>query len=335
MLLTWDRAGTTTAEAWGSGAEWLVDRAPHWVGLYDDVGGFDPTLHPTIADWTRRHPGIRLPAAGVIWQELLLVLLGQRVTTEEAVKSWARIVYGWGEPAPGPLDLRLPPTPEIVASKSYVDLHRFNVERRRADAILLAARRANRLEEAATMAPQAARTRLSALPGLGQWTATSVITATHASCCATTDCRRWSTTPSPATPVVSRQMRGATRSCVAISPRGRGIANASSDCSTPLASRYRDAGHARSKPTFADSDATRDASRDATRDATRPVSRRRCGVRPCCTCPPRNVPTITAQRRPAVSGDRPVDEPLSPLRSRCVRSLRWSPAPPLRPPRRG
>ena len=179
MLLTWDRSGTTTAEAWGSGADWLVDRAPYWVGLHDVVEGFDPTLHPTIADWARRHSGIRLPAAGVIWQELLLVLLGQRVTTEEAVKSWARIVYGWGEPAPGPCDLRLPPTPEAVASKTYVDLHRFNVERRRADAILLAARRANRLEEAATMDPEAARTRLSALPGLGHWTATSVITATH------------------------------------------------------------------------------------------------------------------------------------------------------------
>jgi 3-methyladenine DNA glycosylase/8-oxoguanine DNA glycosylase len=179
MRLTWDRSGATNAEAWGSGAEWLIDRAPHWVGLHDDVEGFDPTVHPTIAEWARRHPGIRLPAAGVIWQELLLVLLGQRVTTEEAVRSWARIVYAWGEVAPGPCELRLPPAPDVVASKTYVDLHRFNVERRRADAILLAARRANRLEEAATMTPADARVRLSALPGLGSWTATSVITASH------------------------------------------------------------------------------------------------------------------------------------------------------------
>ena len=179
MRVSWDDRGTTTAEAWGSGAEWLADRAPHLVGLHDDLEGFDPSLHPRIAEWARRHSGIRLPSAGVIWQELLLVLLGQRVTTEEAVKSWARIVHEWGEPAPGPCELRLPPPPEAVASKTYVDLHRFNVERRRADAILLAARRANRLEEAAAMAPDDARVRLSALPGLGLWTATSVITATH------------------------------------------------------------------------------------------------------------------------------------------------------------
>ncbi len=179
MLLTWDSAGTTTADAWGPGASWLLDRAPHWVGLHDDLSGFDPSLHPTIAEWWRRHPGIRLPAAGVIWQELLLVLLGQRVTSEEAIKSWARVVYAWGEPAPGPCELRLPPRPDVVATKSYVDLHQMNVERRRADAILLAARRAGRLEEAAGMDAVAARARLSALPGLGVWTATSVITATH------------------------------------------------------------------------------------------------------------------------------------------------------------
>lgn len=179
MRLEWDRTGTTTATAWGDGAEWLCERAPHWVGLHDDLSGFDPSLHPMIRTWAHRHPGIRLPAAGVIWQELLLVLLGQRVTTVEAVRSWARLLAQWGEPAPGPCDLRMPPSPDVVASLSYVDLHRYNVDRRRADAIALAARRANRLEEAAAMTPAAARERLSALRGLGMWTATSVVTATH------------------------------------------------------------------------------------------------------------------------------------------------------------
>ncbi len=179
MLLSWDGRGATTAEAWGSGGAWLLDRAPHWVGLHDDLEGFDPMIHPRIAELAGRHSGIRLAAAGVIWQELLLVLLGQRVTTEEAVKSWERMVYTWGEPAPGPFELRLPPTSAAVASANYTDLHRFNVERRRADAILLAARRASRLEEAATMTAAEARVRLSALPGLGLWTATSVITSSH------------------------------------------------------------------------------------------------------------------------------------------------------------
>ena len=177
MLLTWDGTGTTDADAWGPGAEWLLDRAPHWVGLRDDVSDFRPELHPAVARWSRLHPGIRLPAAGVVWQELLLVMLGQRVTTEEALGSWARLVRDWGDPAPGPCELRLPPRPEVVASKSYVEFHRRNVERRRADAIVSAARRASRLEQAATMTPADAYARLTALPGLGAWTATSVIIA--------------------------------------------------------------------------------------------------------------------------------------------------------------
>jgi 3-methyladenine DNA glycosylase/8-oxoguanine DNA glycosylase len=177
MRLSWDGSGTTTAEAWGPGADWLLDRAPRWVGLLDDLTGFDPTLHPTIDEWWRRRPGLRLTAAGVIWQELLLVLLGQRVTTEEAVKSWARMAYAWGEPAPGPCELQLPPRPEVVAAHSYVDFHRMNVERRRADVILSAARRADRLEDAATMGVDDAIARLTALPGMGAWTATSVVNA--------------------------------------------------------------------------------------------------------------------------------------------------------------
>ena len=179
MRLTWNSSGDVTAEAWGDGSEWLLDRAPHWTGLDDDIAGFDPALHPRIEQLWRAHNTTRLAAAGVIWQELVLVLLGQRVTTEEASKSWNRMCRIWGGPAPGPCELMLPPTPAAVASLSYTDLHRVNVERRRAEAILLAAKRAHRLEEAATMSVEDALTRLSALPGLGIWTATATVLASH------------------------------------------------------------------------------------------------------------------------------------------------------------
>ncbi len=179
MLVEWTTAGDATATAWGPGTDWLLDAAPRWLGHHDDPAGFDPSIDPRIARAARLHGEVRLAASGVIWQELLAVILGQRVTTREAARSFRRIVDAWGEPAPGPLGLRLPPTPEAMAERSYVDLHRMNVERRRADSILLAARRANRLEEAATMGIPDALRRLSALPGLGVWTATSTIGACH------------------------------------------------------------------------------------------------------------------------------------------------------------
>ena len=179
LRLRWDGSGEVVAESWGDGGGWLLERAPHWLGLHDDLTGFDPSLHPTVAEMWRRHGRFRLAASGVIWQDLVLVILGQRVTTEEAARSWNRMCRTWGEPAPGPCDLWMPPRPEVIASLSYTDLHRINVERRRADAILLAAKRANRLEEAATMTVPDALRRLCALPGLGIWTATATVLASH------------------------------------------------------------------------------------------------------------------------------------------------------------
>jgi 3-methyladenine DNA glycosylase/8-oxoguanine DNA glycosylase len=179
MRLQWNDTGEAEAEAWGPGTEWLLEQAPNWVGLHDDLTGFDPDQHPKVREWWRRHGGFRLAAMGVVWQELVLVVLGQRVTTEEAAKSWNRMCRTWGEPAPGPCELWAPPTPQVVASLSYTDLHRVNVERRRAEAILLAARRADRLEEAATMAAPEAIARLSALTGLGLWTATATVVTSH------------------------------------------------------------------------------------------------------------------------------------------------------------
>jgi 3-methyladenine DNA glycosylase/8-oxoguanine DNA glycosylase len=179
MRVEWNRSGDVSATSWGAGAEWLLDRADAWIGLRDDLTGFDPQLDPQVAELWRRHGNFRLAAINVIWQELVLVLLGQRVTTEEASKSWSRMCRTWGEPAPGPDGLILPPTPAAVSALHSTDLHRINVERRRADAILLAAKRANRLEEAATMSTTDALTRLSALPGLGAWTATATVLSSH------------------------------------------------------------------------------------------------------------------------------------------------------------
>ncbi|MEL6890177.1 MAG: DNA-3-methyladenine glycosylase 2 family protein [Actinomycetota bacterium] len=179
MRLSWDSSGHVAAEAWGRGADWLLGTAERWTGLADDLTGFDPTIHPKVERWWRDHGSFRMSSLGVIWQELALVLLGQRVTTDEASRSWNRMCRTWGQPAPGPCELWLPPEPAVIAGLTYRELHRVNVERRRAEAILLAARRANRLEEAATMSTADAAQRLTALPGLGVWTATSTLISSH------------------------------------------------------------------------------------------------------------------------------------------------------------
>jgi 3-methyladenine DNA glycosylase/8-oxoguanine DNA glycosylase len=82
-----------------------------------------------------------------------------------------------GEPAPGPVALLLPPDPAAVAATPYWVFHPFGVEQRRADTLCRAAAEAARLESAAE-SPEATR-RLTAIQGIGPWTAAEVVRVTH------------------------------------------------------------------------------------------------------------------------------------------------------------
>ncbi|HYN70795.1 MAG TPA: DNA-3-methyladenine glycosylase 2 family protein, partial [Candidatus Eisenbacteria bacterium] len=103
------------AEAWGPGAGRLLEELPGFLGLDDDAGGFDPSLHPLVAQLARRRPGIRLGRTGAVLESLVPAVLEQRITGTEAWRGFRGLVLAHGEPAPGPLGLRLPPTAEVLA----------------------------------------------------------------------------------------------------------------------------------------------------------------------------------------------------------------------------
>jgi 3-methyladenine DNA glycosylase/8-oxoguanine DNA glycosylase len=160
-------------EAWGQGAHWLVDHAPAWLGLEDDPASFRPS-DPVVHDLHRRLRGLRVGRSGAVVESIVPAILEQKVTSTEAHRSYRQLVWAQGEPAPGPLGLRLSPSPALLASLPYHAFHRFGVERRRADTIRGACSYAHRLEEAAGLPREAARRRLLALPGVGPWTAAVV-----------------------------------------------------------------------------------------------------------------------------------------------------------------
>ena len=160
-------------EAWGPGAEWASVQAASLCGEQDDASGFRPA-HRLIADLHRRHPGMRLPRTLAVFEALVPAVLEQKVTTIEARAGYRALVEALGEPAPGPVRLKIPPSPQVLARTPYWAFHRFGVERRRAEVIIRAARSANRLEEIATMDMASAYRRLDAFPGIGQWTAAKV-----------------------------------------------------------------------------------------------------------------------------------------------------------------
>jgi 3-methyladenine DNA glycosylase/8-oxoguanine DNA glycosylase len=164
------------AQAWGPGSSWALEHAPGLVGAEDRLDGFAPR-HPAVVRAAHRRPGLRLVRTGVLWDLLVPTILAQRVTSGEAARSWTRMVREWGEPAPGPHDLRLSPTPGRLAATPYWEFHRLGVERARAVAIIEAARRRPRLEEAVTMPHDAATARVCAVAGLGPWTAALALRA--------------------------------------------------------------------------------------------------------------------------------------------------------------
>ena len=174
LLLVRQRDGLL-ASAYGPGRGWLLDRADAIAGLRDDVSGFPAlaTRHPLVARLARTFAGIRMPATGLLFPRILRAVLEQKVAGREAHRAYRAIVRHFSEPAPGPVDLLLPPDPAAVAATPYWRFHPFGVEQRRTQALLRAAAQADRLERCADSAE--ATRRLTAIPGIGPWTAAEVV----------------------------------------------------------------------------------------------------------------------------------------------------------------
>jgi 3-methyladenine DNA glycosylase/8-oxoguanine DNA glycosylase len=165
-----NRDDEIVADAWGPGADWALDQVEELVGMHDDPGGFAP-VHPRLREVARRLTGLRIARSRRVVEVLVPTVVEQRVQGMEARRSYRGLVTVVSDPAPGPTRLMLPPDPDVLARMPYYEFHRFGIERRRADVVRALCRSAARLEEACDMAPEAALRRLTAISGLGPWTA--------------------------------------------------------------------------------------------------------------------------------------------------------------------
>jgi 3-methyladenine DNA glycosylase/8-oxoguanine DNA glycosylase len=175
------RDRTLRCEAWGPGAERLLERAPELVGGAAATGP-DPIRegpYPVVRELDRRFPGIRSTRTGAVMAALVPAILEQKVTGQSARRAWFGLIGTHGTEAPGPPDLtsrrlRLPPPDGTLASLPYFEYHPFGVERRRADLIRRVSARASWFAATVDLPFDEARQRLTALPGLGPWTAAEV-----------------------------------------------------------------------------------------------------------------------------------------------------------------
>ena len=165
--------GRLDVQGWGPGADRAVAAALAMTALDRRL---DPPAgeHPLIVEAARRHSTLAAGASGDLYHALLPTIIEQRITSGEAVRQWARVVYRLGEPAPGAFDgLLLPPRPERLAGRPAWWFHPLGIETKRARALIAVAKVAansTRLWDWAALPHAEAAHKLSLIDGVGPWT---------------------------------------------------------------------------------------------------------------------------------------------------------------------
>jgi 3-methyladenine DNA glycosylase/8-oxoguanine DNA glycosylase len=160
------------AQAWGPGADWLLDALPGALGRDDDVSGFAADAHPVIRDAALRHPGLRIGRSGRLMEALVPAILEQKVVVLEAHRAWRILLakYGTLPPGPAPRGMRVFPDPGTWRRIPSWEWHRAGVEGVRAETIIRAASVADSLERLLTLTHEEADRKLRTIPGIGVWT---------------------------------------------------------------------------------------------------------------------------------------------------------------------
>ncbi|HBX81588.1 MAG: DNA-3-methyladenine glycosylase 2 family protein [Propionibacteriaceae bacterium] len=174
-----DTFGIIAADAWGDGAEWVLDRLPAMLGADDDLAGFE-AQHPVVRAAQHDHPHWRFGRGGLVWHALVPAVLEQKVTGQQAFAGYRMLVRRYGEPAPGPLpDLWVPPGPAEVKAVPSWEWLKMQVDPARSRTLIQAASRASGIERTLTLDEPAADTALQSLPGIGVWTSAEIRHRAH------------------------------------------------------------------------------------------------------------------------------------------------------------
>ncbi|QLQ14646.1 MAG: DNA-3-methyladenine glycosylase 2 family protein [Micropruina sp.] len=169
------------AQAWGEGAEWVLDRLPSMLGADDDPSGFQPA-HPVVAEALRRHPHWRLGRGGLVMEALVPAIIEQKVTGQEAFGGFRRLVHFHGERAPGPgavLHLWVQPSAETIRGIPSWQWLKLHIDPARSRTLQRVARVADALERTLDVDPGLADRRLRSIAGLGVWTSAEVRFRAH------------------------------------------------------------------------------------------------------------------------------------------------------------
>lgn len=166
--------GALEIEGWGLGAGWLVPHLSGIFGLDDDPGAFAPEGGVVKKLW-RKHSGMHLPKFPRVFDRLIRVTLLQVVPWHDACRTWGKLAAELGDNAPGPLDIRLPPSAETLKSTPDYTLVALGIRPRQARTLIRAAKHERRIEAAAESGTDELAAALEAIPGIGAWSIAYVL----------------------------------------------------------------------------------------------------------------------------------------------------------------
>jgi 3-methyladenine DNA glycosylase/8-oxoguanine DNA glycosylase len=162
-----------TAAAWGPGARAVMADVPHWVGVLEPL--WELPAHPVVDRLHRQFRGLRATDTRDVFEALVVTVLQQLVTWEEAAHAWRRLCYARGGPAPGPARLQLPPLPKAIRAAGTATLQGLGVLPRQARTLMEVAFVAHALVRARDLSTEAAVALLQHVKGVGPWTANTAL----------------------------------------------------------------------------------------------------------------------------------------------------------------
>ncbi|CAN5411722.1 DNA-3-methyladenine glycosylase [soil metagenome] len=171
------------ATSWGPGAQWAIEGVPELLGAGDSWDDCDVSANAFLADSLHRNPGLRLLRTRQVFEMMLVAILEQKVTGQQARHSWRVLLTKYGEPAPGPAPqgMRVFPDATVWRRVPSWEWHGAGVGPERSGTIMRATAVAASLErtlEKGRGGPDVARA-LRSIPGVGVWTAAETTQRAH------------------------------------------------------------------------------------------------------------------------------------------------------------
>jgi AraC family transcriptional regulator of adaptative response / DNA-3-methyladenine glycosylase II len=145
------------------------------LGARPDIISAHLGVDPFLGDSVRENPGLRVPGAFDGFELAVRAILGQQISVKAATTLAGRFAEAFGDPFATSRDeiRRLAPTPERVAASRPEELTALGILESRAASIIALSRAVNdgRLSLEAGAAVDETIGALTALPGIGAWTA--------------------------------------------------------------------------------------------------------------------------------------------------------------------